>query len=277
MEIFTRLNRYGRRQCKQPFSFKTRKNYFYLELRSQESTLLKKSKFTIAKIGSVILLPLALTFSMDFSAASTLSAGRFAAAVSSRHIASFERLMMPYFDAKSTGTLHSPDSKNIPRPSQGDLFMIARLWNRLSPRFKQVYLRSLSIPKGMRSYLSPGGNFEILFATAGVDSVDTTDRYGFSAEDWRKKTSGSNGVPDYVDEVAWGFDSAWSMEIDRFGFVHPLPFKESGHSSNAVKVIVRELDSTCSQGDYFCTGYYGVTTPCGPVSGTRSDKPVTLN
>ena len=69
----------------------------------------------------------------------------------------------------------------------------------------------------MTMYQSQRGIFEIYYATSGDDSVESADVYGYGAGTWREAT-GPNGVPDYIDEVAWAFDSAWSMEIDQFQF-----------------------------------------------------------
>jgi len=37
--------------------------------------------------------------------------------------------------------------------------------------------------------------------------------------------------------VAWALDSAWSMEIDGFGFVQPIPYVDATHNSNRFKVV----------------------------------------
>ena len=78
-------------------------------------------------------------------------------------------------------------------------------------------------------------------------------------DNWRFRYHGANGIPDYVDEVAWALDSAWSMEIDHFGFVEPIPLRNSAHPSTRYKVaIVAQKDP------YF----YGMTYPQGQSPGT---------
>ncbi|MBD3391830.1 MAG: hypothetical protein GF418_07215, partial [Chitinivibrionales bacterium] len=120
-----------------------------------------------------------------------------------------------------------------------DLLMIAKRWDRLSPEFRELYQSSLSIPDAFSMYVSPGGNFEVYYlaedtvaytyepdsvcladdlvpdslcpltdtiADTSRDAVDTIDTYGYDSTDWREKTSGPNGIPDYIDEIAWAMD-----------------------------------------------------------------------
>ncbi len=192
------------------------------------------------------------------SLASSLSSSKH---VTESDLRSFEQRLKPFFEekARKDRTLKIP--KSAYTPSQGDLFMIARYWNRLSTAFKTLYERSLDIPSDMKMYISPGGNFEIYYATSGYDSVDAADAYGYSRANWRSRTSGPNGTPDYIDDVAWAFDSAWSMEVDGFQFVKPLPYIDDSRTSNRFKVIVRNMDSLT--GD---TGFYGLTTPAGTTN-----------
>ncbi len=84
---------------------------------------------------------------------------------------------------------------------------------------------------------------------------DTTDLYGYggTSGDWRKMVPLSNGVPDYIDEVAWALDSAWSMEIDRFQF--PAP---SSPQAVAYNVVVTPLSY----------GFYGMTFPGKRIEGS---------
>ncbi len=179
-----------------------------------------------------------------------------------------ERRLTPFFEIKARKNKSRSDFKDVYTPSQGDLFFIARHWARLSNSFKELYTRATQIPEFMKYYVSPGGHFEIYYATSGmagsnnVDTVNSTDLYGFGPGNWRERSSVANGVPDYIDEVAWAFDSAWSMEIDGFGFVHPFPYIPPNHTSDRFKVITVDMD-------YHQTddGYYGMTNPVSDPSG----------
>jgi hypothetical protein len=183
--------------------------------------------------------------------------------VDARQLRLFERQLTPFLEIKARNGAPSTALKNVVAPSQADLFLIARHWARLSASFKTLYTRSAQIPDFMKSYDSPGGHFKIFYATARMDStnhidtVDATDSFGFNPLNWRERTAAPNGVPDYIDEAAWAFDSAWSMEIDRFGFVRPLPALSSDGSSGRFKVITTDFDYHNPNE----TGYYGLTTP----------------
>jgi hypothetical protein len=137
-------------------------------------------------------------------------------------------------------------------PTQEDLFIIAKTWQNLSPSFKTLYLQATALPSNRMSYVSPGGHFEIIYSIADTDSVDITDKYRYSSSDWRSLQNTPNGIPDYIDEVAFAADSAWSMEVDRFGFIAPQPYQTSSFPSQRYKIFVRHMDSP---------DYYAVTYP----------------
>jgi hypothetical protein len=128
----------------------------------------------------------------------------------------------PFLDEQESGD--RCESAGFPRinpdqlPQESDFLRLAREWNNLSSEFKALYKQASRIPDSFSVYNSPGGNFEIYFTTSGPDSVNPIDLYGFRSENWSKKTEQSNGIPDYIDEVAWALDSCWSALSNRFGF-----------------------------------------------------------
>ena len=187
------------------------------------------------------------------------------AAVTKDQLNQFERQLTDYFSTKAN-KINAPSVPiTAQRPSQADYFMIARYWNRFSAAFKLLYLKSSVINPAMdRVYTSPGGHFEIYYTNTGKYAVPTSDSYGYSTTNWREKNLSPNGVPDYIDEVAWALDSAWSMEIDGFGFVQPIPYVDATHNSNRFKVVV-DLTSPDDNDDY------GLTTPY--PSGGSISKP----
>ena len=134
-------------------------------------------------------------------------------------------------------------------PGENDLLLLFKVWGLLSPEFRELYKTAAQLPDTFSSYPTPGGHFEILYTTGGDDRVDAADRYGFASTEWRRRTDTPNGVPDYVDETAFALDSSWAMEIDRFGFVPPVPVRDEQHPSDRYKVVIeRQTD-----------GYYGLT------------------
>lgn len=134
-------------------------------------------------------------------------------------------------------------------PRETDLLLLAKVWSALSTEFKKLYLESVTLSGHLTSYTSPGGHFEILYSLTGRDSIDATDHYGFSDNNWRNKTSNKNGIPDYIDETAYALDSSWAMIIDRFGFLPPHVYQDSLYPSEKYKVVIEEQDA----------GYYGIT------------------
>jgi hypothetical protein len=185
------------------------------------------------------------------------------AAVTKDQLNQFERQFTDYFSIKAN-TIGAPAvSIAAQRPSQADYFMIARYWNFFSPEFRAQYLKSQEIDSAMdHSYVSPGGHFEIYYTMRGTYAVPKADAYGYSASDWHEKSLSPNGVPDYIDEVAWALDSAWSMEVDGFGFVKPISYVDAAHGSNRYKVEVDLADDA----DYGLT----LPMPSGNASGPGS-------
>ncbi|MBD3346417.1 MAG: hypothetical protein GF401_15295 [Chitinivibrionales bacterium] len=179
-----------------------------------------------------------------------------------RAIRQFESKLRPYFEIKA-GIRRDPSDKNsIYRPSQSDLYMLAKTWNLVSSEFKSIYLKSIQIPEEFLYYTSPSGHFEVYYTvTDPQNAVDPADQYGFDQSNWRNKINAPNGIPDYIDEVAWALDSSWSMEIDRFGFPRPYPSDNSSGTPNIYKVVVKKL---------VLDDYYGQTFHGGAI--THSGK-----
>jgi hypothetical protein len=171
----------------------------------------------------------------------------------------FETTLTPYFQARASGRTAIPLSIYI--PGQADYFTLAKYWSSLSKTFIDLYAMAMQIPAGLKTYSSPGGNFEIVYSDTGSDSVDITDTIGYSAANWRVRTHGPNGIPDYVELIAYAADSAWAMEIDHFGFVKPFPYIGNGYTSSRFRIYVRGFYGSES-------GDYGVTVPDGQAPGS---------
>ncbi len=132
-------------------------------------------------------------------------------------------------------------------PSRKDLFAIAAQWDGLSPSFKRLYKKAAAaaIPVDSQSFISPGGHFYIIYTTNDTtlaqDAIDSTDTLGYDTANWRRKIQGPNGVPDYIDELAFALDSSWSMEVERFGFSAPQSSFETIRAQQRYAVVVRNL------------------------------------
>lgn len=91
-----------------------------------------------------------------------------------------------------------------------------------SQQTKDRILKSFSFdtngrPKNQKTYPSPSGLFLIHYDTTGVHSVDLSD-------------NNHNGIPDYVDSVAYYCDYAYQKEVEEFGFHSPISDSMHGGS-----------------------------------------------
>lgn len=173
-------------------------------------------------------------------------------AISLKNVHALEDRLRPYLERRVN---HSPATAQN-QLNESDLFLLPKLWKSLSPEFRQLYQDATQIPPGDTYYVSPSGHFEVYYTTQGADRISATDNYGFGAAgNWRTKNNKLNGVPDYVDEVAWDLDSAWSMEIGQFQYIQPIPYTDATHTSNRFKVVIANLGED----------YYGETFPGNPV------------
>ena len=175
-------------------------------------------------------------------------------------IQAFEARLLPYLQARLKGAKFVRALSAAEKPKEGDFIALAKVWSGLDQSFLTVYLAAVSTnAQGYDSCLSPGGHYVIYYTTNSdsADAVDPTDTIGFGPDstNWRTKTSGGNGIPDYIDQVAYSCDSAWSMEVKRFGFHQPVSMAADGSAS--------------SRYHFFCTevagGYYGQTFADAPI------------
>ncbi len=176
----------------------------------------------------------------------------FANGINAAAIGNFESALSPYLRSRAA---HSALPASTYIPTEADYMALAKVWSGLSQDFKNLYEQATQITAGLKTYDSPGGHFQIIYSTSGQDAINTTDTIGYSSSDWRVQTSGGNGVPDYVEYVAYAADSAWSMEVERFGFHAPDPYIDNYYTdASRAKIWIQDLGP----------GYYGFTVPDEP-------------
>jgi hypothetical protein len=170
-------------------------------------------------------------------------------------IQAFENAITPFLRQK-TGIHTAQPDKELYLPRDGDFFFLARNWRLFSESFRQLYLKSLQLPTDFSVFIEPTGKFEIYYTTSGISAVEATDEVSFGPDSahWRYSRSVANGIPDYVDQVAWSLDSAWSMIVDRFGFSAPIPYKDTEHPSSRYKIVLKRLEVSGEK-------YYAFTNP----------------
>ncbi len=162
-----------------------------------------------------------------------------------------EARLLPYFRLRAA---RLPIVAGCEIPTQQELWVLSRNYSGLSTAFKAVYTQAYGVPAGYRVFVTPKKNGEIWYTLNGsdkVNGVDSLDTMGYDTLDWRTKKFGKNNIPDYIDEVAFAFDSTYAMIIDRFGFSAPLPADSRFGSPVRYKIIISALG----------TGDYAITTP----------------
>ena len=176
-------------------------------------------------------------------------------------ILAFENRLPPTSKPSQGRTKYSMPSRR-PNAPGGRFSGLGAVWSRLDPSFLAVYLAACPPIHRDTTHASPRA------ATTSFTTPPTrtppmrwilpTPSGSADSTNWRTKTSGANGIPDYIDQVAFSCDSAWSMEVNRFGFHQPVSMNPD--SAPAVPL------------SFFCTetgdGYYGETFADGPIPNT---------
>lgn len=127
------------------------------------------------------------------------------------------------------------------RPSDYDFLLLAQSWNNLSQEFKSLYKKATQLPDSFLTYISPDNHFEIKYTLNSIDAVDPTDKYSYTPGNRSVKQEIKNGIPDYIDEVAWALDSSWFVQIDKFGLTRPLSFNKNDTSERYVVIVEDQL------------------------------------
>lgn len=124
----------------------------------------------------------------------------------------------------------------------------------------------------IQEYISPSEKFRIHFETTGSNRVPSDD-------------FNSNGIPDYIEEVAEAADSSYRHEIDTLGFTDPIGANEvyDVFVQNLANIGAYGLTNNRTSGSYACnsnaprtciyiendfTGYPPNTDPEGDVIGS---------
>lgn len=155
---------------------------------------------------------------------------------SKQKTADFERRLRNFL--QTTKLSPGGNLKNRSTISQGDLFLLTKVWDKLDKDVKTAYKQFISIPDSLKTYISPGKHFEIYYSPLLNDPLLKKDSIGYNqVNNWRQKINLPNGIPDYVDEIAWALDSSWSMEVDKFGFNQPFPYVDQNRNSTLYKVV----------------------------------------
>lgn len=119
---------------------------------------------------------------------------------------------------------------------------VRRYFGQFSPE-QQAFLRKLVIrPQLPSSFVSAGGRFRIHYTSSGEDAVSARDANG-------------NGVPDFVESVAEGFENSFNVEVDELAYRQPPD--DGGVDGPEYDVYIEDLGR---QFYGFTQGEEGVTT-----------------
>jgi len=115
------------------------------------------------------------------------------------------------------------------------LLEVRKSWTGLSPQTQATLKTLLARPSGPFSYDSPEGHFKIHYDTTGTNKVPTTD-------------ANSNGIPDYVENLALYADSSYRTMITYLGYRIP-PSDGSAGGDSKYDIYTEDMP------------YYGYTQP----------------
>ncbi|NLD92316.1 MAG: T9SS type A sorting domain-containing protein [Fibrobacter sp.] len=173
----------------------------------------------------------------------TIHAGKTVECTSSRGLSGYTYQSISEFEQHIRKSVSDKKNNSSPKYriqeqlSQADLFYLTKAWNQLSTTAKNEYLSLTIIPDSARVFTTPGNHFEIYYMPSHKASHLNDDNYGFDRNSWQIKQSLPNGIPDYIDEIGWALDSCWELEVNRFNFIAPIPYKDNEYRSDKYKVV----------------------------------------
>ncbi len=185
----------------------------------------------------------------------TIHAGKTVEGTSSRSLNGYTYQSISEFEQHIRKSVSDKKNNSSPKYgikeqlSQADLFYLTKTWDLLSTATRNEYLALTIIPDSASVFTTPGNHFEIYYLPSHVASHLNGDNYGFDRSSWRIKRSLPNGIPDYIDEIGWALDSCWELEVNKFNFIAPIPYRDNKFQSEKYKVVA------CSTSDAFAYTY----------------------
>ncbi len=113
--------------------------------------------------------------------------------------------------ARALSAVVGMESEPAERCRTGLYRSLKRDFKALEPATQKALAKYVSRPtlENVRSYASPGGHFNIHYATTGADAPVLTD------------TTPANGTPDWVERVAQVFEDVYASEVTAKGYRPP--------------------------------------------------------
>jgi hypothetical protein len=150
-----------------------------------------------------------------------------------------QKVLYKFFPAEAKGKLPGGDSINYNKPLKCGTPATSDFHRHKSDLSASTVNRiqsAISTPgmQASETYQSPSGNFSIHYETSGSHAVPPED-------------SDSDGIPDYVEEVAAAADSSYRHEVQRLGYTDPII-----SSTYDIEIVNMQ--------DIYGQDFYGVTT-----------------
>jgi len=114
---------------------------------------------------------------------------------------------------------------------------------------RTIFFDSLGNPKvSHRYHISKNNLFKIYYDTTGYNAPPMQDK-------------DKNGVPDYIDSVAYYFEKSYFYQVVELGYLSPIP-DNMGRGSDHYDIYIWDLGNSDNPNDdpYDQGGYYGLTS-----------------
>jgi len=121
-----------------------------------------------------------------------------------------------------------------------------QLFDTFTPEQQSQLKKLLSRPQLPFSFISAGGRFKIHYTISGADAVSSTD-------------SNNNGIPDFVESVAEGFERSFDVEINELSYRQQPA--DNGADGDEYDVYIENLG----------TQFYGFTQGEDAINATPND------
>jgi hypothetical protein len=150
-----------------------------------------------------------------------------------------QKVLYKFYPAEAKGKLTDTENINYDTPLKCGTLATSdfhRHKSELSPSTLSSIQAKLDTPnmQASETYQSPSGNFSIHYETSGAHAVPPDD-------------TDSDGIPDYVEEVAAAADSSYRHQVQRLGYTDPI---QQGQTYDIEIVNMRDI---------YGIDYYGAT------------------
>jgi len=171
-----------------------------------KSKTYKLSRFLLAAL--MLLLPLEIGYAAN---AGTGTLGKIDRALAAGRLSYEESVLYKIYSIRSPEKIPTAYRADSEVPSRCGTMIIREAllgMSTFTPRIQAGITEALARPSRVYNYDSPGGYFKIHYDVSGTHAVPTAD-------------DNTNGIPDYVENLALYADSSWEHEVITLGWRQP--------------------------------------------------------